>query len=128
MELPRKAVRQPGAYYYPPVDLLKQTVGLPGQAVNDEVLSAQELLQDTIRSFGIEAQIIDYERGPSVTRYELELKRGVKLSKVTNLARGYCPEPGGSQRAYRPHSRTQFGGRGGGAQQDLSACAHPRGD
>lgn len=64
MELPRKAVRQPGAYYYPPVDLLKQTVGLPGQAVNDEVLSAQELLQDTIRSFGIEAQIIDYERGP----------------------------------------------------------------
>lgn len=86
VELPRKAVRQPGAYYYPPVDLLKQTVGLPGQAVNDEVLSAQELLQDTIRSFGIEAQIIDYERGPSVTRYELELKRGVKLSKVTNLA------------------------------------------
>ena len=86
VELPRKAVRQPGAYYYPPVDLLKQTVGLPGEAVNDEVLTAQELLQDTIRSFGIEAQIIDYERGPSVTRYELELKRGVKLSKVTNLA------------------------------------------
>ena len=86
VELPRKAVRQPGAYYYPPVDLLKQTVGLPGQAVNDEVMSAQELLQDTIRSFGIEAQIIDYERGPSVTRYELELKRGVKLNKVTNLA------------------------------------------
>lgn len=86
VELPRKAVRQPGAYYYPPVDLLKQTVGLPGQTVNDEVMGVQELLQDTIRSFGIEAQIVDYERGPSVTRYELELKRGVKLNKVTNLA------------------------------------------
>lgn len=86
VELPRKAVRQPGAYYYPPVELLRQAVGMPGQEVNDEVVSTQALLQDTIRSFGIEAQIIDYERGPSVTRYELELKRGVKLNKVTNLA------------------------------------------
>lgn len=86
VELPRKAVRQPGAYYYPPVDLLKQTVRMPGQLVNEEVVGIQDLLQDTIRSFGIEAQIIDYERGPSVTRYELELKRGVKLNKVTNLA------------------------------------------
>ena len=29
---------------------------------------------------------INVTRGPSVTRYELELSRGVKLSKVTNLA------------------------------------------
>ena len=38
------------------------------------------------QSFGIEAHIINVTRGPSVTRYELELQRGVKLSKVTNLA------------------------------------------
>lgn len=45
-----------------------------------------ERLNDTLASFGIEAQIINVTRGPSVTRYELELNRGVKLSKVTNLA------------------------------------------
>ena len=45
-----------------------------------------ERLSDTLQSFGIEAHIINVTRGPSVTRYELELQRGVKLSKVTNLA------------------------------------------
>ena len=45
-----------------------------------------ERLSDTLQSFGIEAHIINVTRGPSVTRYELELDRGVKLSKVTNLA------------------------------------------
>ena len=45
-----------------------------------------ERLSDTLKSFGIEATIINVTRGPSVTRYELELSRGVKLSKVTNLA------------------------------------------
>ena len=45
-----------------------------------------ERLSDTLQSFGIEAHIINVTRGPSVTRYELELQRGVKLSKVTNLS------------------------------------------
>ena len=43
-------------------------------------------LADTLKSFGIEPHIVDVIRGPSVTRYELELDRGVKLSKITNLA------------------------------------------
>ena len=45
-----------------------------------------ERLADTLQSFNIEANIVNVTRGPSVTRYELELQRGVKLSKVTNLA------------------------------------------
>ena len=46
----------------------------------------QERLADTIRSFGIEAQITDVTRGPSVTRYEVELDQGVRLNKLTNLS------------------------------------------
>lgn len=45
-----------------------------------------ERLADTLQSFNIEANIVNVTRGPSVTRYELELSRGTKLSKVTNLA------------------------------------------
>ena len=41
---------------------------------------------DTIHSFGIDANIINVVRGPSVTRYELALEQGVKLNKLTNLA------------------------------------------
>jgi len=43
-------------------------------------------LEETIRSFGIEAKICGVVRGPSVTRYELELDQGVRLNKLTNLA------------------------------------------
>lgn len=86
VELPKNALEQTGVYYYPPVHLLNESNTRPDEAISGEVIETQTLLQETIRSFSIEAQIIDYERGPSVTRYELELKRGVKLSKLTNLA------------------------------------------
>ena len=86
VELPSAALEEPGKYYYPPSYLLHEPPKQQAQGVTSEVIETQNLLQDTIRSFGIEAQIIDYEQGPSVTRYELELKRGVKLNKVTNLA------------------------------------------
>ena len=86
VELPTAALEESGKYYYPPSHLLHEAKKQAEQGINSEVIETQNLLQDTIRSFGIEAQIIDYEQGPSVTRYELELKRGVKLNKVTNLA------------------------------------------
>ena len=86
VELPSAALEEPGKYYYPPSYLLHEPAKQAEQGVTSEVIETQTLLQETIRSFGIEAQIIDYEQGPSVTRYELELKRGVKLNKVTNLA------------------------------------------
>ena len=43
-------------------------------------------MSDTIRSFGIDATIANVTRGPSVTRYEVELDQGVRLNKLTNLA------------------------------------------
>ena len=76
---------EPPAYQYPPVSLLKQGSGAAHDGT-EEMRQNAERLSDTLKSFGIEATIINVTRGPSVTRYELELSRGVKLSKVTNLA------------------------------------------
>lgn len=73
------------AYQYPPVTLLKAGGGASVDGT-DEMRQNADRLSDTLTSFGIEAHIINVTRGPSVTRYELELNRGVKLSKVTNLA------------------------------------------
>lgn len=72
-------------YQFPPVDLLKAGSGQAHDGT-EEMRQNAERLSDTLQSFGIEAHIINVTRGPSVTRYELELQRGVKLSKVTNLA------------------------------------------
>ena len=51
-----------------------------------EMRENSKRLSETLKCFGIEPHIVNVTRGPSVTRYEIELERGVKLSKVTNLA------------------------------------------
>ena len=75
----------PPEYRYPPVSLLHPSTGAAADGTQ-EMRQNAERLADTLQSFNIEANIINVTRGPSVTRYELELSRGTKLSKVTNLA------------------------------------------
>ncbi len=54
------------------------------QVVDESARSA--VLEDTLASFGVGAKVVHIERGPSVTRYELKPDRGVKISKIANLA------------------------------------------
>ncbi|MBE6973044.1 MAG: DNA translocase FtsK, partial [Ruminococcaceae bacterium] len=73
-------------YQYPPLSLLNESGVDSGVDAQSELNINRQRLNDTIRSFGIEANIINIVRGPSVTRYELELDQGVRLNKLTNLA------------------------------------------
>jgi S-DNA-T family DNA segregation ATPase FtsK/SpoIIIE len=44
------------------------------------------ILEQTLHSFGIEAKVVEIERGPRVTRYEVQPPAGVRVSKITSLA------------------------------------------
>jgi DNA segregation ATPase FtsK/SpoIIIE, S-DNA-T family len=46
-----------------------------------------EVLEATMRQFGVDARLLGATVGPTVTRYELELAPGVKVNKVTSLAK-----------------------------------------
>ena len=72
-------------YLYPPIRLLKPGPGKP-EGSAEAIQRCAERLVDTLQSFGVEARVIDTTNGPSVTRYELQLQRGIKFSKVVNLA------------------------------------------
>ena len=72
-------------YCYPPIDLLKNT-GSGGVDGTAEMRENSRRLNETLASFKIEAHIINVTRGPSVTRYEVELEKGVRLSKLTTAA------------------------------------------
>lgn len=78
--------QQSALYQYPPVSLLSEGRQENLEGTQAELRRNQVRLEDTIQSFGIDAHITNVVRGPSVTRYELELDRGVKLNKLTNLA------------------------------------------
>ena len=82
-----ETMSQPAAVYqYPPVSLLVEGDGAIGSDALGELKANQNRLAETIHSFGIEAKITNVTRGPSVTRYEVELDQGVRLNKLTNLA------------------------------------------
>ena len=76
---------EPPEYRYPPVELLRAGDGITADG-REEVALNRERLETTLRSFGIGAAVSDITRGPTVTRYDLELEAGVKLNKLTNLA------------------------------------------
>ena len=73
-----------GAYVTPPTDIL-----LPEDAKQD--VDSKELAERgfqivrTLDEFDIEAELVGYEQGPSVTRYEVRLGPGINVSRVHTL-------------------------------------------
>ena len=85
IEIARAQNEQKPVYYFPPIDLLKHTSKSSGDATS-EMRENSQRLNETLASFKIEAHIINVTRGPSVTRYEVELEKGVRLNKLTTAA------------------------------------------
>ena len=85
-DIEEHAVDEFANYKYPDLSLLQQGRGGNATDGQKEVALNAERLGAALSSFGIEANIVNATRGPSVTRYELELEPGMKLNKLTNLA------------------------------------------
>ncbi|MET9858323.1 DNA translocase FtsK [Streptomyces smyrnaeus] len=72
-------------YALPSLDLLER--GGPGRsrsAANDQVVRS---LTTVFTEFKVDAAVTGFTRGPTVTRYEIELGPGVKVEKITALAK-----------------------------------------
>ncbi len=85
MEIAEVQAVKPPEYCYPPIDLLNP----PMRSTADGTAEMREnsrRLNETLESFRIDAHIINVTRGPSVTRYEVELDKGVRLNKLTTVA------------------------------------------
>ncbi len=73
------------AYVLPPNDVLKPgSPHKPRSRASDQVV---DRLTQVMDEFGIDAQVTSYTRGPTVTRYEVELGPAVKVEKVTALSK-----------------------------------------
>ena len=72
-------------YRLPPTAALgKGTAHRARTAANDEVIAA---LRGVFEEFTVDARVTGFTRGPTVTRYEVELGPGVKVERITQLAR-----------------------------------------
>ena len=73
-------------YQLPPVSILAQNkTTLDMRSAKNEIDNYSRLLEQTLESFSVSAKVINAERGPKVTRYELQPAPGVKISKILNL-------------------------------------------
>lgn len=81
-EKPKKA--QPKKYIFPPVTLLEAD---PKSRSIDKAEIEQKAVKliETLKSFRVNAKIVDIAHGPSITRYELVPEEGVRVRAIANL-------------------------------------------
>ena len=72
-------------YELPPADILRTGPAAKAKSkVNDSVVAS---LTEVFKQFEIDAEVTGFMRGPTVTRYEVELGNAVKVERITALAK-----------------------------------------
>ncbi|MDF2986565.1 MAG: ftsK [Eubacterium sp.] len=86
--IPHVEPPKPIIYNYPSLELLDESKddATNVKALKNTALEGAKKLEDTLKSFGVEARVINISRGPAVTRYEIQPSPGVKVSKIVNLS------------------------------------------
>jgi len=75
-----------GPYELPPLSLLQLPEKVE-EPISEELLrNNAHLLEEKLADFDIEARVVEIHPGPVITRYELELAPGIKVSRITALA------------------------------------------
>jgi DNA segregation ATPase FtsK/SpoIIIE, S-DNA-T family len=75
-----------GDYKLPSLDLLDEPPPLSSRQIKEDLVASAKILEETLADFGVAVHVADIERGPVITRYELEPAPGVKVQKITTLS------------------------------------------
>ena len=73
-------------YQFPPISLLSQSQDSGNKNSADSIRETAAKLQETLKTFGVDVTMTNVSCGPAVTRYEMQPKLGVKVSKIVGLA------------------------------------------
>lgn len=73
-----------GVWESPPHSLL--TEAPEKKRDSGDVKKIAAVIEETLHNFGIKAQVVEINVGPSVTQYALKIPQGIRLTKITTLA------------------------------------------
>ncbi|MFH0827736.1 MAG: DNA translocase FtsK [Candidatus Omnitrophota bacterium] len=86
---PKTKPQQPlkiGDYRLPGLELLNSPPSLEARQIKEDLTHNARVLEETLEDFGIAVKVTDIERGPIITRYELEPAPGVKINRIVTLS------------------------------------------
>lgn len=81
-----QCVSEREGYVFPSLDLLDLPKKRETERDEEWLLEQRRLLSETLKNFNVHATVTNVVQGPTVTRFEVQPKPGVKVSKITNLA------------------------------------------
>jgi S-DNA-T family DNA segregation ATPase FtsK/SpoIIIE len=78
--------KPPRDYKLPSIDLLRSAGGSTKTIGGKSAADTTRAIEATLKQFDVNATVARHTRGPTVTRFEIELGEGVKVSRVVSLA------------------------------------------
>ncbi|NQT89808.1 MAG: DNA translocase FtsK [Candidatus Omnitrophica bacterium] len=79
-------VKTVGEYNLPTLDLLDSPPPVEERQLKEDLTASSAVLADTLSDFGIDVKVAQVEKGPVITRYELEPSPGVKVNRISALS------------------------------------------
>lgn len=73
-------------FQLPDASLLEDAEAFPYDILAAKAQIAAATLERTFEDFGLNVKVVEIDTGPVITQFELELEKGLRLSKVTALA------------------------------------------
>jgi S-DNA-T family DNA segregation ATPase FtsK/SpoIIIE len=83
---PRPPEIKIGDYHLPSLELLDSPPPFEARQIKEDLEANARILEETLEDFSISVKVTDIERGPVITRYELEPAPGVKLNRIVALS------------------------------------------
>ena len=87
-------VRQAGVYSLPTINILSKPKKVNTKENQDAIKSNVVDLEKVLKDFGVNAKVVAANIGPAITQYELDVKSGTKVSKITGLNKEIALELG----------------------------------
>jgi S-DNA-T family DNA segregation ATPase FtsK/SpoIIIE len=83
---PVQPIRTVLNYQLPPLHILRRNQSQRDSRWQKNVTENIKLLEETLAEFNVKARVVEVSKGPAITRYELQLAPGTKVSRVVSLA------------------------------------------
>ncbi|MCY9806967.1 DNA translocase FtsK [Lentilactobacillus senioris] len=72
-------------YQFPSMELLTPPVDTDDDQILDWIENQIDVLDKTLAAFGVDAKVVDWTNGPTVTQFQIKLALGVKVQRIVNL-------------------------------------------